>query len=118
MMQREPRNGPPRPYTQGGGVRGEGFFALLMALALTGCHAPAAETQVIEGQYLGATAHQIQIEIEKPGQLSNQLALPMDPHLKVTKAGETIPLGKLPTGAPVRVTRDIDSHMVTRIDAK
>jgi hypothetical protein len=89
-----------------------------MALVLTGCQAPAARTQVIEGQYVGATPHQVQVEIEEPGQLSNQLALPMDPHLQVTKAGEVIPLGKLPTGTPVRLTRDLDSRMVTRIDAK
>src|SRR5689334_2027226 len=113
MTQRDRLDGSPRPCTQGRGVRGEGFLALLIAITLAGCHnaAPAARTQVIEGQYLGATVHQVQIEIEKPGQLSNQLALPMDPNLQVTKGGEVIPLGKLPTGAPVRLTRDLDSRM-------
>jgi hypothetical protein len=123
MTEHERLNGSPRPCTQGREVRGEAFFffasTIALALSLAGCQASsAARTRIIEGQYLGVTPHQIQIEIEEPGQLSNQLALPMAQDVQVTQAGQAIPLGKLPTGSPVRLTRDLDSHLVTRIDAK
>ena len=85
---------------------------------LAGCHgATSIRTQTVNGRFVFATAHRIQVDVQTPGSLNNTLVMPLDPQAKITVAGRTQTVDQIPHNDKVKVTRNIDTHRVIRIEA-
>jgi hypothetical protein len=92
-----------------------GCFTLV--LTITGCSGSSAHTQTLDGTFVTATAHRMQVNLQTPGSLSNYIVLPVDPKAKITVSGKTATLADIPVDAKVHIVRDLDTRRVVRVQA-
>lgn len=93
------------------------LLACVFAVTLLGCHATSsAPTQTLTGHFVSTSPHMISIAVDAPGNLNHQLMLPMDAHVKVVSGGHLISFEKVPYNAPIKVTRNLQTRQVTRVE--
>jgi hypothetical protein len=93
------------------------LFACGLAVITFGCQsAHTAPTQTLTGHFVSTSPHMINIAVDAPGNLNHQLMLPMDAHVKVISGGHEISFEKVPYNAPIKVTRNLQTRQVTRVE--
>jgi hypothetical protein len=90
---------------------------LACVFAIAGCNGSTARTETLDGRFIMATAHRVQVDLQSPGSLSIQKVLLVDPNAKITVAGKTQTLADIPANSKLHITRDLDTHRVIRIEA-
>ena len=93
------------------------LLACAFAVTLFGCHTTStAPTQMLTGHFISTAPHMINIAVDAPGNLNQQLILPMSDHVKVVSGGHETSFEKVPYNSPIKVTRNLNTRQVTRVE--
>ena len=92
------------------------LLACVFAVTTFGCQS-ASNTETLTGHFVAYSPHMLNIAVDAPGNLNHQYMLPRNEHVKVIAAGgKPITLDKLQFNTPIKVTRNLETRQVTRID--